>query len=193
MSSSEEEFDEDMEFPFHGIQREKESLEHEKLKLWRLENRDDRLEHIRSIRSGEVEPTRIETYCQTFQDKIRYLERVVDTFQHRYDCIPKVCSMNGPQHIDVFVRIDQGDTGRFIKENARPYADRNFNLLCLYGRVLSDAEEVTGIAHAVLACVPKRCEVCGEMHVAFPNCGSDENVELERKSGLVLCIGITRN
>ena len=71
MSSSEEDVDADLESHFHEIQRQRESLERETLKLGCLENRDARLELIRSIRFGEVEPTVIGIFRQTFQDKTR--------------------------------------------------------------------------------------------------------------------------
>lgn len=70
MSSSEEEFDGYLKIQFHKIQRGRQGLEREELKLGFLENRDDGLEPIRSIRSGEVCPTSIYIYRHTFQDKI---------------------------------------------------------------------------------------------------------------------------
>ena len=66
--------------------------------------------------------------------------------------------------------------------------ESNVHLCFLSGRNLTDEEVVKGTAHAVCTGVPKLCEVCGEAHVACPKCGSEKDVERERKYGLVLCI-----
>ena len=154
MSSSEEEeeFEKDLQFKFHEIKRERQCLEREKFKLWCLENRDNRLE---LIRSGEVDPTVIEMYHQTFQNKIEGLEFSITMLEHRYDRIPKVFIMKGQEHIDIFVRIDQGVTGRFIKQKARPHVESKFDLCFMSGRVLRDEEEVKGSTHVIFTCVPK--------------------------------------
>ena len=182
---TDDEYDEDMYFLFHEIEHERQCLEREKLKLWCLEHRDERLG---LIRSGEEDPTVIEMYRQTFQDKIIGLEGSVDKLQRRYDRIPKVFVMSGQEQIDIFVRIDQGVTGRFIKEKARPHVESKFDLCFMSGRVLADEEEVKGSSHAVFTCVPKRCVVCGEIHTECPKCGSKEDVEHERKYGLIPCV-----
>ena len=152
MSSSEEEFEKDLQFKFHEFKRERQCIEREKFKLWCLENRDNRLE---LIRSGEVDPTVIDMYRQTFQNKIEGLELSVTMLEHRYDRIPKVFVMNGQESIDIFVRIDQGVSGRFIKEKARPYVESKFCLCFMSGRVFADEEEVKGSSHVIFTCVPK--------------------------------------
>lgn len=67
---------------------------------------------------------------------------MVDTHQHRYDRAPRVIIMNGQKQIGVFARIDQGVTGRCIKEKARPYEESTFILGALSGRVLTDEDEM---------------------------------------------------
>ena len=184
MSSSDDEYDEDMKFKFAEIEHERQCLEREKYKLWCLENRNPDLE---LVRSGETDPTVIEVYRRTFQNKIERLAGSVMQLEHRYDRIPKVFVMNGQESIDIFVRIDRGVTGRYIKEKARLHVESKFDLCFMSGRVLADEEEVKGSSHAVFTCVPKRCVVCGEIHTECPKCGSKEDVEHERKYGLILC------
>lgn len=67
---------------------------------------------------------------------------MVGKLQHSYYRMPKVFIMNGQKQIGGFASIDQGVMRRFIKELARPYAERKFNLRFLYGRVLTDKGEV---------------------------------------------------
>ena len=160
------------------------ALSDEKYKLWCLETRNPRLE---LVRSGETDPTVIEMYRQTFQGKIKGREFSVTMLEHRYDRIPKVFVMNGQESIYIFVRIDRGVPGRYIKEKARPRVESKSDLCFMSGRVLADEEEVKGSSHAVFTCVPKRCVVCGEIHTGCPKCGSKEDVEHERKYALILC------
>ena len=112
---------------------------------------------------------------------------MAEKLQRRYNRIPKVFLLKGQEQIDIFVRIDQGVSGRYIKEKARLHVESKFDLCFMSNRVLADEEEVKGSSHAVFTCVPKRCVVCGEIHTECPNCGS-KNVEHERKYGLILCM-----
>ena len=184
MSSSDDEYDRDMKFKFAEIEHERQCLEREKYKLWCLEHRNPDLE---LVRSGETDPTVIEVYRRTFQNKIERLAGSVMQLEHRYDRIPKVFVMNGQEGIDIFVRIDRGVTGRFIKQTARSHVKSNFDLCFMSGRVLADEEEVKGSSHAVFTCVPKHCEVCGEIHAECPKCKSKGDVVHERKYGFILC------
>ena len=152
MSSSDDEYDRDMKFKFAEIEHERQCLEREKYKLWCLENRNPDLE---LVRSGETDPTVIKVYRRTFQNKILGLEGSVEKLRRRYDRIPKAFIMSGLERIDIFVRIDQGVSGRFIKEKARPYVESKFCLCFRSGCVLADEEEVKGSSHVIFTCVPK--------------------------------------
>ena len=152
MSSSDDEYDEEMYFLFHEIEHERQCLERERYKLWCLENRNPDLE---LVRSGETDPTVIEVYRRTFQNKIERFAGSVTMLEHRYDRIPKVFVMNGQESIDIFVRIDRGVTGRFIKEKARPHVESKFDLCFMSGRVSEDEEKIEGTSHVVFTYVPK--------------------------------------
>ena len=69
---------------------------------------------------------------------------MAEKLQCRYNRIPKVFLLKGQEQIDIFVRIDQGVSGRFIKEKARPSVESKFCLCFMSGCVLADEEEVKG-------------------------------------------------
>ena len=145
----------DLGFMHYEIKEEWKCVEHEKLKLSLLENMDTRLQLVRSLKSGELGMEYILIYREDFQQKIDGSTEMAEKLQRRYDRIPKVFVMSGQEQIDIFVRIDQGVSGRFIKEKARPYVESKFCLCFMSGRVLADEEEVKGSSHVIFTCVPK--------------------------------------
>ena len=152
-SSGDESYD--LEFMLYEIKNEWDYVARYKEKLSLLENMDTRLQLVRGLISGEVPTYYAELYRDDFQQKIEGPTEMAEKLQRRYARIPKVFIMNVQESIDIFVRIDQGVTGRFIKEKARPHVESKFDLCFMSGRVLADEEEVKGSSHAVFTCVPK--------------------------------------
>ena len=108
----------DLRFMHHEIKNEWDCVEHAKLKLSLLENMDTRLQLVRSLKSGEVPAYYAELYRQDFREKINGSTVMAENLQRHYDRLPKAFVLKGQERIDIFVSIDQGVTGRAIKDAA---------------------------------------------------------------------------
>ena len=167
-----------MEFMHREIKNEWDCVEHAKFKLYCLETMATRLQLVRSLQSGELGMEYVLIYREEFQKQISMGTEMSLKLQSRYDRIPKVFVLKDDEHIDVFVRITKGNTGRTIKQAASRKMDGNFDLRFMSGRLLEDDEEVKGTSHAVFTYVLKceKCTQCGEVYHTPVECLHIENV-----------------
>ena len=78
------------------------------------------------------------------------LHKFIAMKQEEYNSIPKVYVIDGNEPIDIVCRVDQGVTGKDIKERASHLVDYD-ELRFISGRVLSDDEYIKSSADLIFS------------------------------------------